>query len=269
MYTVQKREAILDADKLPPWRLLEFKSSGKKYSFPFRLCLRPVRTFSESLVRTEFSYVAENLLLRGGYSKSHFQADQTTLQNVSEMGKLETSAPMTLEYPAYEVFPLRFTRNRALLRAPAVMRFKEPILQSAIRQNLSLQPNLEKFCKQLSLPVASVDLEVLGEKALPEGHVDILLKQRTPIGLATKIPIEVKTKEAKEKDFEQVRGYMHELRGECPAAVLVAASFSKRVLFIGKESGIHLVRYTLNVDLDKSPTFDEICQGLVLEPISN
>ncbi len=38
------------------------------------------------MVRQEFSYVAENLLLRGGYLKTHFQADTITLYNVSEMG---------------------------------------------------------------------------------------------------------------------------------------------------------------------------------------
>jgi hypothetical protein len=104
LYKVAKKEAILSAENLPPWKLLEFKASGKKYSFPFRLRLEPVRVFTESLVRAEFSYVAENLLLRGGYSKSHFQADQTTLQSVSEMGKLADIPPSQLESPPYTTF---------------------------------------------------------------------------------------------------------------------------------------------------------------------
>src|SRR4029077_5591614 len=86
LYRVAEREALSAPDKLPPWQPLVFRETGRSYSFPFRLHLQPVRIFSESLVRAEFSYVGENLLLRGGYRKSHFQADQTTLQSVSEMG---------------------------------------------------------------------------------------------------------------------------------------------------------------------------------------
>ena len=86
LYRVVERQALRQAQTLPPWEMLYFRETGRKYSFPFRLRLRPLRTFNESLVRTEFSYVGENLLLRGGYRKTHFQADQTTLQSVSEMG---------------------------------------------------------------------------------------------------------------------------------------------------------------------------------------
>jgi hypothetical protein len=88
LYRVRRREAIRGAELLPPWKLLTFRETGKTYSFPFRLHLQPIRVFDELLVRAEFAYVAENLLLRGGYSKTHFQADQTTLQSVSEMGTL-------------------------------------------------------------------------------------------------------------------------------------------------------------------------------------
>ena len=267
LYTVTKKEAILDAEHLPPWKLLEFKASEKRYSFPFRLQLEPVRVFVESLVRAEFSYVAENLLLRGGYSKSHFQADQTTLQSVSEMGKLADNPPVHLEFPPHTTFEPRFTKNRESLRTPAVMRFKETILQSAIRQHLSNERNLKRLCIALGLQIVATDFEVLGEKALPQGHVDILLKQRTPIGSAAKIPIEVKTNEAKEKDLEQIRGYMDELRGECPTGVLLAAGFGKRVLSRVTSSGVRLLRYELNVDLKKAPTFEEICRGLILESI--
>lgn len=64
------------------------KASSPKevHTFPYRLHLQLLRRFDESLVRQEFRYVAENLLLRGGYAKTHFQADQTTLQNVSQLG---------------------------------------------------------------------------------------------------------------------------------------------------------------------------------------
>jgi RecB family endonuclease NucS len=128
--------------------------------------------------------------------------------------------------------------------------------------------NSDKLLSALGLrQISSDELEILGEKALPQGHVDILLKQRVPLGSATKIPIEVKTNEAKEKDLYQLRGYMDELSSECPTGVLLAADFAKKVLAKAKGSGIQLIRYTLSVDLKKTPTFIEICQSLGLEPI--
>lgn len=79
LYIVRRKEAIKDAETMPPWEPITFRQSGRTYYFPFRLYLNTVRRFEESLVRAEFAYVAENLLLRGGYRKTHFQADQTTL----------------------------------------------------------------------------------------------------------------------------------------------------------------------------------------------
>src|SRR5712692_417100 len=78
LYKVQERQAFRDAEHLPPnWEPLPSKKSGPVY-FPFRLHLQPIRVFDEPLVRPEFAYIAENLLQRGGYGKTHFQADQTT-----------------------------------------------------------------------------------------------------------------------------------------------------------------------------------------------
>ena len=88
LYVVEAKEAIKGAENAPPWPSVTFRQSGKTYYFPFRLHLKPVRQLKESLVRAEFNYVAENLLLRGGYRRTHFQADQTTLQAVSQMGGL-------------------------------------------------------------------------------------------------------------------------------------------------------------------------------------
>lgn len=73
LYEVKEKEAIKNAENLPPWEPVTFKMSGLTYYFPFRLKLKPIRKLNESLVRTEFAYVAENLLLRGGYRKTHFQ----------------------------------------------------------------------------------------------------------------------------------------------------------------------------------------------------
>ena len=267
LYRVAKREAISDAELLPPWKLLTFKESGRTYSFPFRLHLQPIRVFIEPLVRTEFSYVAENLLLRGGYRKTHFQADQTTLQRVSEMGTSADGSVVVLPLPQYTTFTPGFTRSRELIQTPETCRFQEKILQSAIRRHLMCEDNLQTLLARLNLAGAQAGaLEILGEKALTQGHIDLLLKQRVPLGSALKIPIEVKMTKAQPDDLSQLRGYMDEL-GECPIGVLVAADFSKHAVRKATDVGISLVRYALNLDLRKTPTFDEICQGVTLEPL--
>ena len=269
LYRVTKREALCDAKLLPPWKPLTFRETGKTYFFPFRLQLEPIRIFSELLVRAEFAYVAENLLLRGGYSKTHFQADQTTLQSVSQMGALANGSAAALTLSEYKTFTPRFSRTKGLLRTPEVTRFKEAILQSAIKRHLMSETNLQRLLTSVNCEeIRAGDLEILGEKALPAGHIDILLKQRVPLGSGPKIPIEVKTKKAQPKDLAQLRGYMGELRGECPIALLIASDFHKHVIASAKDTDIKLVRYELTVDLTRTPTFEEIHQGLTLEPLN-
>ena len=162
LYVVAGREAIVDAEFVPPWKPLTFKESGKTYSFPFRLHLMPVRAFIEPIVRNEFFYVAENLLLRGGYRKTHFQADQTTLQQVSEMGTRADSSVVPLSSPEYATFTLRFTRNSALIKIPETFRFRETILQSAIRRHLMSEGNLQMVLSQLNFTAVQASaLEIL------------------------------------------------------------------------------------------------------------
>jgi hypothetical protein len=268
LYRVTKREALSDARLLPPWKPLTFRETGKTYFFPFRLHLEPIRVFSELLVRAEFAYVAENLLLRGGYSKTHFQADQTTLQSVSQMGALADGSVVALTVTS-QTFTPRFTRTKGLLRTTEITRFKEAILQSAIKRHLMAETNLQRLLASVNCEeIRAGDLEILGEKALPAGHIDILWKQRVPLGSGPKIPIEVKTKKAQPKDLSQLRGYMGELRGECPIGLLIASDFHKHVIADAKGSDIKLVRYALAADLAQTPTFEEIHQGLTLEPLS-
>ena len=268
LYKVSTREALQGAKDLPPWQPLFFKESGKTYSFPFRLHLQPIRTFIEPVVRTEFFYVAENLLLRGGYRKTHFQADQTTLQTVSEMGTLAVGASEVLNLPEHGTFNLRFTRNRELIKTPETFRFQETILQSAIRRHLKSDDNLQTLLSRLDLPGVQADeLEVLGEKALTQGHIDLLLKQRAPFGSALKIPMEVKTDRGQPEDLAQLRGYMDELPGECPVGLLVAADFGKHTVAQAPSHGIKLVRYTVGADLKKALTFPDVYESLTLEPL--
>jgi len=268
LYRVTERQAIRSAESMPPWPRLEFRETGKIYSFPFRLHLQPIRRLKESLVRAEFYYVGENLLLRGGYRKTHFQADQTTLQSVSEMGARAEGSIDTLHLPVHSAFTLRFTRNPRLVNTPETCRFKEPILQSAIRRHLMNASNLRALLAGVGLPVElATELEILGEKALPQGHIDLLLKQRAPLGSVWKVPIEVKASRAQPDDLTQLKGYLDELGSDSPLGILVAADFGKRALSEAPKLGTRLVKFKLNSDLRKTPTFEEIFQGLTLEPI--
>jgi hypothetical protein len=175
-----------------------------------------------------------------------------------------------LSLPDHETFTLRFTRTQEFLNTPETCRFKEPILQSAIRRHLMDDGNLRMFLAGLRTPVEHLEgLEVLGEMAIPLGHIDILLKQRVPLGSTIKIPIEVKTKRAQPDDVSQLRGYMDELRDDCQIGVLVAADFSKTCARKAADAGVRLVRYTLSSDLNQTATFEEIFRGLTLKSFEN
>ena len=265
LYRVARRDALCGAEKLPPWSPLTFRESGKVYAFPFRLHLELIREFTESLVRAEFAYVAENLLLRGGYRKTHFQADQTTLQSASEMGNRSGATIDPLDLPEHKSFILKFTRNAKLACAPEICRFKEPILQAAIRRHLSSTEKLQGLLDCLNMDARAEALEILGEKALPQGFIDLLLKRRVPLGSSWKVPIEVKTKQAGQKDLNQLLGYMKELGGDCPGGILIGAGFGRQLARQAASQGARLVRYSLKCDLSEAPTFEEICRGLDLE----
>ncbi len=262
LYQVVKKEAIENAVNIGPWKSVTFKMSGRTYYFPFRLWLKPIRKFNELLVRNEFSYVAENLLLRGGYRKTHFQADQTTLQNVSQMGNLYKKGVEKLNL-RYSTFVPKFTRKRFEISNPKIFLFQEIILQSLIRQRLNNIKDMERFLDVIE--VNSLDpgeLEILGEKALPEGHIDLLIKESVPIGLSRNIVIEVKLNKATEKDFEQLLFYIKEFGEECLKGVLIAKDFSKKA--IKKYPQISSVIYRLS-NFDKPKPFLELLNSLKLE----
>ena len=249
---------------------LTFKMSGMTYYFPFRLHLSPIRKLSESLVRAEFAYVAENLLLRGGYRKTHFQADQTTLQSVSQLGELYKETIAKLNVNKYETFVPRFTKSKDKASPPEIFRFFEIILQAAIRQHLSEQENIDAFLHQIGVETLDTGkLEVLGEKALAEGHIDILIKEAIPMGLARKIIIEVKTGLAKLQDVSQLSMYLDETGNECLAGVLIARYFSRKVLQEAKRQGISTFEYNLGeIESGVPVTFQELKQDIQLTRIT-
>ena len=255
LYKVMRKEAIKEANRIPPWPSVTFRMSGKTYYFPFRLYLNPLREFAEPMVRAEFAYVAENLLLRGGYRKTHFQGDQTTLQSVSQMGNIRTEHTQDLIINTYELFNPMLTWNRNFVAPPEVFYFQEFILQSLIRQYLSLNTNLQTFFDSCGLnDLQAKDFEVLGEKAFPEGHIDILIKDRMPVGSNRKIVIEVKTGNAKAKDVVQLRDYVSEIGEECILGILIAGDFPKKIEGELDNKSIKRFKYSFG-QIDKSEKY--------------
>lgn len=267
LYVVEKKEAIKDAELIQPWPSITFKQSGRTYYFPFLLHLRPIRRFEESLVRAEFAYVAENLLLRGGYRKTHFQADQTTLQAVSQMGNLWDAHVEQWGLSDYSTFTPQFTGKRENASIPEVFHFHEFILQSLIRQYLCENKNLSEFLSGIGIGIPAEEFEILGEKAFPEGHVDILIKEAFPRGVTRKIIIEVKRGASKEQDLSQLRNYAEELGDECIATALIARKFSPAVKWGAETERIGLATYTLSQldEVNASYTFENLLQNLTLE----
>lgn len=265
LYQVKKKYALRNADSLGPWPHLISRLSGRSYCFPFRFELELVRGFEESLVRTEFTYVAENLLLRGGYRKTHFQADQTTLQNVSQMGVLrERQSHFETGASEDDKFEPKFVRKKSDVRPPEVYQFNELILQAAVRSHLS---NLGKLKEFLDAVVPSLDpkeLEVLGERALPEGHLDVLIKQAVPIGLSKNIALEIKTHSAPPASVKQLSEYKDEMGRECLAAVLVAERFAPKVQSEAQAHELRTATYDLAWTEGTEMTFRDIEAGLKL-----
>ncbi|MBE9514272.1 MAG: hypothetical protein IMY83_04500, partial [Chloroflexi bacterium] len=245
LYKVKGKRAIKNAGNIPPWPSVTFRMSGRTYFFPFRLILEPLRKFEESMVRPEFAYVAENLLLRGGYRRTHFEADQTTLQSTSQMGSLYDQSPEPLNIDEGDALIPKFTWDRTRVSVPEVFRFHEFILQALLRRYLSNRENLQDVFTCAGLDdLEPRSFEVLGEKALPEGHVDVLVKDRTPRGLSRKIVIEVKSGAVKTQDIRQLSGYVEEIGSECLAGMLIGKNFSGRTLAAAKEKKVSSFVYS-------------------------
>lgn len=239
---------------MPPWPPVTFQRSGVKYYFPFRLSLEPVRAFRESLVKPQFAYVAENLLLRGGYGKTHFQADQTTLQTVSSMGQLHEGHVESYSSGAATISPAVAGRATPA-DPPQIYKFQEVVLQALVKKHLRQSDRLDEFMRAIALDLPkSSTLEVLGERALPEGHIDVLLRDATPIGTANMVAIEVKLGTLQSKDLSQLERYTSILGSECRAGVLIGRKASRNVVSLARNRGLHIFFYDLNA-LHESGTF--------------
>ena len=266
LYRVKRKYAILDAQAAPPWKPLVFQESGKTYVFNYRLDLDLVRELSESVVRAEFAYVAENLLLRAGYAKTHFQADRTTLQCVSRLGQVAGEQDEVVrpagDWPTYRP---RFAFKQREVADSTQAYFSELILQAAIRARLREPGRAAALLDRLKLDQPPTgQLEVLGEKALSRGHVDVLIKEAVSVGISRCIAIEVKRNVAEVKDVEQTARYRDELGAECAGVILAAPKFRRAAVVAAEEAGVALVHWTLPM-FETAPHFDEIVAELRFE----
>ncbi len=266
LYEVVEKVAIENAEEAPPyWKPLKF---GKKvYNFPFRLLLKPLRELNESMVRVEFSYVAENLMLRGGYRKTHFQADTSTFYAVSKMGNVWKSKVERLDVKYERITPtITFVRKT---RAPYIFRFHELLLQAIVRRHLANPQNLQDILNRFDPSLEANDFEVLGEKAFPEGHVDIFIKEKHPEGVCRKIVVEVKKGRARKEDLSQLLRYVEEIRDECLGGILICSEFPTNVLRLMenfRETSILPLAYEFEgLAEDEEYTFEELLRMIRLE----
>lgn len=263
LYKVVKKVAYEGADKLPPWPSITFKISRKTYYFPFRMHLKQERVLSEPMVRPEFSYVAENLLLRGGYRKTHFQADAITFYNVSNMGTIFSKNGDRLEFGGGTFVPkIVFDRKRQ--KIPWKFYFQELILQSLVRKKI--KNLLGTILNNFNLNLSEEEFEILGEKALPEGFIDIFIKLKHPQGSNAYLLVEVKTGKAGKNDYEQLESYIKEFGNECKGGILIAKEFSKKS--IKANSNIMLLKYEFDqINQNEEYSYVELLQKINLEMV--
>jgi RecB family endonuclease NucS len=205
-------------------------------------------------------------LLRGGYRKTHFQADETTLNFVSTIGisvnkkynKIWENKPTTRPKINFE--------NK--LNVPESFPFEEKILQVLIKEYIKNNTNniLNDILNHFNINENPNNFETLSEKALSSGHVDLLIKRKHPIGKDYKIIIEVKKNKSGKKDVEQLAKYMGELE-DCIGGILVAKDFAKtcfkQISKINKK--ILFISYDFeNLDITKDYIFQDLLDILNL-----
>jgi len=223
LYRIAAKRAYANAEQLGPWPAITFRS-GRTYYFPFRVHLQRVRHLEESLVRPEFAFVGENLFLRGGYRKTHFQSDQAMLEWAFQAGRpVHESPPQPLPAPAFEPL-LTLRRNSA--NPPRRYHLRENILQALLRR--ALHSRLLDILDALrQRRTTASDWEILSEKALSEGFADLLIKPRAAQGPGPWILVEVKASRVTRRHFGQLANYLR----QTPAAVggvLIGRAFPRR-----------------------------------------
>ena len=265
LYRVIKKVAYRNSENLPPWPQITFRS-GKTYYFPFRLLLKQEREFDEPMVRAEFSYIAENLLLRGGYRKTHFQADTVTFYNVSHMGKPSDEKnimrkPYDEKNEIKRLFVPKLVFRKELQKIPEKFYFHELILQSLVKRKIkSILTDILDYFRVKNSPD---EFEILGEKALPEGYVDIFIKLKHPVAENRYLLVEVKKGCANNKDLDQLRNYIKEFGPESIGGILIANKFSKSISY---DAEIKLIKYFFEgLEESNEYTYEELLNLLKIE----
>ncbi|MCD6559931.1 hypothetical protein DRN43_03275 [Thermococci archaeon] len=264
LYKVVRKVVYKNAENLPPWQPVKFKQSGKTYYFPFRLYLKQERILDEPMIRPEFAYVAENLLLRGGYRKTHFQADTVTFYNVSNMGESFKGEHMPLDIDADTFIPkIVFKRDKQ--KIPEKYHFHELILQALVRKKL--QDVLDGIVEYFGLNHRAEEFEILGEKALPEGYVDIFIKLKHPVGENRYLLAEVKRGKAQNKDLKQLKIYLSEFKNEAVGGILIAKDFPKRKRSV--ERNILMIKYSFeSLNPNEEYAYEDLLERLQLDVLS-
>ncbi|HEC76960.1 MAG TPA: DUF91 domain-containing protein [Thermoplasmatales archaeon] len=182
--------------------------------------------------------------------------------NVSNMGESFDKKHETLTLNAERFIPkIVFRRNKQ--KIPEKFYFHELILQASVRRKLI--DILDEIINNFNLDCNVNDFEILGEKALPEGFVDVFLKLKHPIGSNNYILVEVKTGKASKKDFEQLKHYLSEFKGENVGGILVARDFPKRKM-LGEDKRIIPVKYLFNsLNIEEEYLYEELLKMLTLE----
>lgn len=260
LYQVARHFIVANGDTVAPWERLEW--AKRPYAFPFRLSLTPVRRFQESLIRREFRYVGEDLFLRGGYRKTQFQADRTTLQEASQLGvpaaQDVASAPLTNQQP-------RLVVGRRASALPFLVGIDENLIHVLIKRWFMTEANATGFLRGINANhLRASQIEALGERALAEGHVDILVKAREPIGADWKIVLEVKSGTASMADVAQLQGYASQLDPELEGAALVAARFPQTVRDDIRKRGLAAFTYAIPPVPDGGLSVSDCIAGFAL-----
>ncbi len=265
LYIVEEKFIEKDYKKNSPWPPIG--TGTRKLYFPYRLCLKRIGEFSEPLVRTDFAFVGESLLARGGYGRSHFQSDQLTLQNVLQMlrsrlyGQVQTQERRPEQLKDC-INSSGSERNNFLKLSSENL--PEKILQAAIKRKIAtgyLGTLLEYFeIKERE------EFEILGETAVGGGYIDIFIKEAFPTTIKARnnIIVEVKRDMARKSHLRQLISYVK--KTESKGGVLIAKHFPEEILLENSllQNNIKLIKYNFAGGNLDSTDFDELVERLTL-----
>lgn len=182
------------------------------------------------------------------------------------MGKAFDKEKTSPEIGERETFTLQFVGGRENANPPEVRQLVEKILQSLLRRHLSGQGVLTNFLEKAGLEdLKNRKLEVLGERALERGYVDLLVKEAEPQGTSRQIAIEVKTNSVRNEDVEQVMSYMDELGAECVAGALIGSRIARNVE-TPPNYDINLWKYKFNkINTEEPHVFGELLSEIQID----